>query len=58
MGCAGNEKNNPNLNDYSDGCGHERCFFLPGHGKGKMIAGGGGDDGTGCFVCHTEKDGS
>lgn len=23
-----------------------------------MIAGGGGDDGTGCFVCHTEKDGA
>ena len=22
-----------------------------------MIAGGGGADGTGCFVCHTEKDG-
>ena len=21
-----------------------------------MVAGGGGDDGTGCFVCHTEKD--
>jgi hypothetical protein len=23
-----------------------------------MNAGGGGDDGTGCFVCHTNKDGS
>ena len=22
-----------------------------------MIAGGGGDDGTGCFICHTTKDG-
>lgn len=24
----------------------------------EMIAGGGGADGTGCFVCHTNKDGS
>jgi predicted CXXCH cytochrome family protein len=22
----------------------------------RMVAGGGGDDGTGCFVCHTNKD--